>query len=413
MLRVSGGVLAGIGAAGPGGLIRLMQRSFAAAKIIAAAVCVTVVAACGPTDLAHRSILEPFPAATADFEQHRNAVSGYLGRNRVAIDAAAAADEIALNAPFERIAAESVPYRGKFLLIHGLNDSPFIWRDLADRLSREGFDVRAILLPGHGSRPGAMLDVRYEDWLAVLRGHLEGWKTDAAPIYLGGFSLGGVVATALALEDDTVAGLLLFAPAWRSDSEDILKWSSVVALARDWAFTGPQINPVRYGSIPVNAGTQYYEITQYLMDLWRGRTLEIPVLVVVTTEDSVVDVEYVREIFRDRFPAPGNRLVIYSANGAVPRDGREIVRDGADPARRILNRSHMGLMIAPENPRYGETGDIIVCNGGGETARASCRSAPLLWHGAWGTSSPDGAPVARTTYNPDFEFLIQTARMVF
>lgn len=391
-----------------------MERILAAVKIVAAAAaCATVVAACGPTDPAHQSVLEPFPAATGDFEQHRSAVQGYLGRNRVAVDTAAADEEIALNAPFERFAADGVAYRGKFLLIHGLNDSPFIWHDLADRLSREGFDVRAILLPGHGSRPGAMLDVRYEDWLAVARGHLEGWKTDAAPIYLGGFSLGGVVATALALEDDSVAGLLLFAPAWRSDAEDILKWSSLLALARDWAFIGPQINPVRYGSIPVNAGAQYYGVTRYLEELWGTRTLGIPVFVVVTTEDSVVDVNHVRDVFRDRFPAPGNRLVIYSASGAVPRDGREIVRDGADPARRILNRSHMGLMIAPENPRYGEAGDIIVCNGGGGAGRTACRSAPLIWHGAWGTNSPDGAPVARTTYNPDFEFLIETARLVF
>ncbi len=242
-----------------------MRRIAKAARRGAAAVlCLTAIAACGPTDIAHQPVLEAFPMTAGDFAGHRSAVQGYLGRNRVAVDAAAVNEEIALNAPFERKAAVDVAYSGKILLIHGLNDSPFIWRDLADRLSGEGFDVRAVLLPGHGSRPGAMLDVTYEDWLENARGHLEAWKTDDSPIYVGGFSLGGVIATTLALESESVAGLLLFAPAWRSDADDILSWSSVVALARDWAFARPPINPVRYSSIAVNAGVQYYDATQYL-----------------------------------------------------------------------------------------------------------------------------------------------------
>ena len=375
------------------------------------ALAAALLAGCGPTDLAHRPVAEPFPVAVAGFDRHAESVRDDLGRHRVAVDPAVRDDEVALNAPFERTAHAGVPYRGRFLLIHGLNDSPFVWRDVADRLAEAGFDTRAILLPGHGSRPGAMLDVSRADWLAVARGHLADWKQDGEPVYLGGFSLGGVIATMLALEDDAVAGLLLFAPAWRSDADDILKWSAVVAVARDWAFTGPVLNPVRYGSVSMNSGAQYYALTRDLNRLWGSRTLDIPALIVVTTEDSVVDVDHVRALFRERFPAPDSRLLIYSASGAQPSGGREIVRDGADPGRRILNQSHMSLMIAPDNPRYGQEGDLIVCNGGG--SREACRSATRRWHGAWGTPSPDGAPVTRTTYNPDFDFVIRTLREVF
>ncbi len=358
-------------------------------------------------------MLEPFPDPVVDFDDHRSAVRTYLSRHRVASDPAKADEEVALNAPFERRADDGVPYRGKFLLFHGLSDSPFIWRDLAAGLGRMGFDVRAVLLPGHGVRPGAMLDVSYEDWLAVARGHLAAWDDGSAPIHLGGFSLGGVIATVLALEAESVDGLLLFAPAWRSEDATILWWSSVVAVARDWAFTGPVLNPVRYGSVAVNSGVQYYDLTGYLLDLWRGRTLDIPALVVISTEDSVVNADYVRTVFRERLTAPGNRLLIYSAGGTAPRDGREVVRPGARPAARILNQSHMSLMIAPGNPRYGRDGDLVVCNGASESARTACRTAPLLWHGAWGTPSPDDAPVARTTYNPDFDFILETAATVF
>ncbi len=380
---------------------------------LAALVVGAVVASCGPTDLAHQPVLERFPAAMDDFGAHRAAVTGYLARNRVPSEAAAAAEEVALNAPFERRAADGVPYRGRFLLFHGLSDSPFIWRDLAEGLSRMGFDVRAVLLPGHGVRPGAMLEVGYEDWLAAARGHLDAWDDGTVPIHLGGFSLGGVIATVLALEDPSVSGLLLFAPAWRSEEDGILWWSSVLGVARDWAFTGPVVNPVRYGSIAVNAGVQYYDLTADLLDLWGDRTLDIPAVVVVTTEDSVVDTDYVRAVFRERLTAPDNRIVIYSASGAEARNGREIIRDGAYPAERVLNLAHMSLMVGPGNPRYGRDGDLRVCNGIGGRTRGDCRTAPQLWYGAWGTRSPDGALVARTTYNPDFAFVLEMVDAVF
>lgn len=391
----------------------MRRRLWIVGVLTATSLVVAGLAACTPTDLAHQPISEPFPVAAADFDRHKDAVEGYISRHRVAVNSAAAKDEIALNTPFEYKAADGVPYRGKFLFIHGLNDSPFVWRDIAGRLSREGFDARAILLPGHGTRPGAMVDVAYEDWLTVARAQLEAWDTGDTPIYLGGFSLGGVIATLLALEYDSIAGLLLFAPAWRSDNHEALRWSSTLALANDWAFVAPVENPVRYGSISFNSGSQYYAATEYLDVIWGDRRLDLPVLVVVTTEDSVIDVNSVRRVFQERFPAPGNRLVIYSASGAQPRNDREIVRNGADPLVRILNQSHMSMMIAPDNPRYGAEGDLRVCNGMNNTWKSACQDAPLLWYGAWGTDSPDGVLVARTTYNPDFDFVYEQIRAIF
>ena len=51
------------------------------------------------------------------------------------------------------------------------------------------FLVLTMLLPGHGTRPGDLLDVTRGDWLGAARFGLATLKADA-----GGFSLGGLPA---------------------------------------------------------------------------------------------------------------------------------------------------------------------------------------------------------------------------
>ena len=162
---------------------------------------------------ADTDLLSRFPAPQADFEQHVSQMREYLldtqlpNRNT---------RDVEYNLPYQIDASDKVKYRGKYLLIHGLNDSPAVWHDVATQLALRGYDIRAILLPGHGNTPNAQLNVNYKMWLDAARSQLEFWRTEDVPFYIGGFSLGGVIATTLALEYESVDGLLLFAPAYYS-----------------------------------------------------------------------------------------------------------------------------------------------------------------------------------------------------
>ena len=129
-----------------------------------------------------------FPGASSDFGKYIEQVEEYLIRHSLP---GRSESEIRLNLPFEIRASSQVPYRGKYLLIHGLNDSAYVWTDIAQAIAARGFDVRAILLPGHGSHPEEMLNVSYKSWLRSVREHYEHWQVDDTPIYIGGFSLGG------------------------------------------------------------------------------------------------------------------------------------------------------------------------------------------------------------------------------
>ncbi len=353
-----------------------------------------------------------FPAAQADFAAYQREVKDHLDANSLAHRGQAA---IALNAPFSIAANKAVPYRGKFLLFHGLNDSPFVWHDLAEDIADRGFDVRAILFPAHGSHPQETIDVSYKQWINAARAHLKFWNTDDTPMHLGGFSLGGVIATILALENEDLDGLLLFSPAYHSSLNNYLRWSGLYSYFRDWLFNTMLIedNPVKYNSISINSGSQYFKTTRVLKRKWGDKTISIPTLVVVTADDSVVDVNYTRKVFQTRFKSTKKTLLIYSNDETLPLKPAEILRSSAYPELRILNQSHLSVTNAPDNILYGGANGLLICNGNEYPIFMACLDAKQHWYGAQHTPSPDGVAVARTTINPDYDTVLALFDEVF
>jgi len=121
-----------------------------------------------------------------------------------------------MNMPFE--CASQVSDTG-ILLVHGLGDSPYFFRDVAQALCNEGIRVRTILLPGHGSKPGDMLSVSYEQWQNETNHHIRLFSREVENMYIGGFSTGANLTTIASFsmaEKYDVKGLIHFSPAFKS-----------------------------------------------------------------------------------------------------------------------------------------------------------------------------------------------------
>lgn len=354
-----------------------------------------------------------FPEPEVNFSQYRQKVDDYLRSNSLPNRSV---NDIQLNLPFELAANKNAPYRGKFLLIHGLSDSAYVWTDYARVIADRGFDVRAVLLPGHGSHPAKMLEISYRQWLVAARAHVDLWQVDETPFYLGGFSLGGVIATILALEQpDDIAGLFLISPAYHSQLNSLLRWSWIYAWFKPWMFGGLiyEDNPIKYNSIAINGGTQYFRTTQHLKNNWDDKRLNLPVLMVLTLDDSVVDVEYTRRLFQKRFTSPHKQLLLYSNVQSIKAKPNEIIRPSAYQQQRILNQSHLSLVNSALNPLFGLQGSILVCNGNEYPIFMACMNSQFHWYGAQHSPSPDGVAVARTTYNPDFDAVTDLFEQIF
>ena len=74
-----------------------------------------------------------FPPFDADFSRYRHTLHGWLQERSMSHRSD---DDIELNLPFELNANASVPYRGRYLLFHGLNDSPYVWHDIVSKPNR-------------------------------------------------------------------------------------------------------------------------------------------------------------------------------------------------------------------------------------------------------------------------------------
>ena len=121
-------------------------------------------------------------APAADFETYVRDVSQELRKHRLPFDAAMADAELGKVAPFrmlpDRGCKKDAP-RGIAILIHGLSDTAFAMGDLAATLSKQCFQARALLLPGHGTRPADLMAVDHRDWLSHVGAALKQARVDA------------------------------------------------------------------------------------------------------------------------------------------------------------------------------------------------------------------------------------------
>ena len=99
------------------------------------------------------------------------------------------------------------------LLIHGLTGTPEQMRYLGDRLHRHmGFTVSGVLLAGHGEDASAFQEREWRDWYRSAEQGLLDLAATCSPVFIVGFSMGGLIAMSLALRHaDRVHALALLA----------------------------------------------------------------------------------------------------------------------------------------------------------------------------------------------------------
>jgi carboxylesterase len=88
-------------------------------------------------------------------------------------------------------------------------------RLLARHLHQQGYTISGPLLPGHGATPDDLGRTRWQDWLQAIREAYQQLTTRCERIFVGGESMGALLALFLASEQPEVAGILAYAPALR------------------------------------------------------------------------------------------------------------------------------------------------------------------------------------------------------
>ncbi|RZT31378.1 acyl-CoA-binding protein [Cupriavidus agavae] len=98
-------------------------------------------------------------------------------------------------------------------LIHGLGGTQYDLGSMHKRLKNAGFVTHSLTLPGHGTRPEDLVDVRVEDWLAAVREKYLEVRAQHDVLHLMGMCMGSLLAVETAKRERHDKGkLVVLAP---------------------------------------------------------------------------------------------------------------------------------------------------------------------------------------------------------
>ncbi|MBU2979429.1 lysophospholipase [Alteromonas sp. C1M14] len=207
------------------------------------------------------------------------------------------------NAPY--ILHHAKPTEKVVVLLHGLSDSPFYMRGIAQALFDEGMNVIVPLNVGHGQLDAddEMSDSELAArWSAHLSDVVKIAPSLGDKIYLGGFSTGGALAVKQYLHHpEGIEGILLFSGALALDSgvEKLSRIWGIQWVARlldgDYITQGP--NPYKYPTIASFAGLELMEIINDIREQFeQGKTIDVPVFAAHSQADATTPISGVEDL---------------------------------------------------------------------------------------------------------------------
>jgi esterase/lipase len=276
-------------------------------------------------------------------------------------------------------------------------------RHLAAFFQRNGFRVMAVLLPGHGTQPGDLLDVRWQEWAKAVAYGADCLAAEVDELYLTGFSAGAALSVVHASKDERVRGLFLFSPAFEIDARaqwaNLHKFYSWLRPQAAWVNVMQDRDIYKYESFCKNAAAQMYALTLALPQ----QGMEIPVFAAASADDATVNSDSTLR-FMQRARHPGNKLVWYSTEKFEQQKVEWV--NSAVPGQRILSSAHTAVVMSPDDPHYGAAGVYANCLHYYENEKELCRACQSQPQNAWlgevNQQNLQHGLLRRLMYNPHY-----------
>ena len=288
---------------------------------------------------------------------------------------------------------------GGALLLHGLTDSPYSMRSVAEHLAARNLKVVALRLPGHGAAVSGLVTFKIEDMQAAVRLAMRDLRRQLgpdAPIYMVGYSNGAALAVDYTL--DVVggadlprpAGLILMSPAIAITPFAIVArlrtgLSSVPGFGRAaWQVIETEFDPYKYNSFSFNAAGETQRLTsgidrkvQRLFEQGPIRGFP-PTLIFMSTVDATVLAPAVADVLLEHL-APGNHeLVVFDLNRLTEVQPL-LVRDPGPLTAKLLSapsRSYALTVVTNVSPETLEVQELRAAQG---STVQSARPLPWSW----------------------------------
>ena len=268
--------------------------------------------------------------------------------------------------------------RAGVLMLHGLSDSPYSMRSLAESLHAAGYQVLGLRIPGHGTAPSGLVRTTWEDMAAAVElavAHLKQQIGDR-PVHLVGYSNGGALALHYALSalenpDLPAPGrLVLMSPevgisrlaglaAWQERLGRLLGLEKLA-----WNSIDLEYDPYKYQSFALNAGKQAYrltgEIRARVRRLANSGDLERmpPILAFQSAVDATVSAPALVSDLFDPLPRGGHELVLFDINRFV-EFGPVLAHDPAETLAALLRKSKPSFVLSVLTNKDEDSREVI------------------------------------------------------
>ena len=207
------------------------------------------------------------------------------------------------------------------LLLHGFTGSPPEMRPLGEFLHTKGLSVIAPLLPGHGTTPEQLNQVRWQDWYDTAEQALARLKERCQHVFVGGLSMGALLATHLAARHPDIAGLLLYSPALKVANRLLFLTPLAKYVIKQFPagsdevdLTDPEASSRlwHYGTFPVGGAAELWALQRIVCAELPG--IMVPAIVFYSTRDAMIAPDSARLLY-ERLGSKDKELVVLHNSG--------------------------------------------------------------------------------------------------
>jgi carboxylesterase len=99
------------------------------------------------------------------------------------------------------------------IFVHGFTGSPISMRPWAEDFLERGYSISVPLLPGHGTTPADLNQVKWPEWPAKVEAELDWMHSQGMTVFIFGLSMGGgTTLNIVSRHSSSIAGIVLVNP---------------------------------------------------------------------------------------------------------------------------------------------------------------------------------------------------------
>lgn len=199
------------------------------------------------------------------------------------------------------------------LCIHGFTGAPYEVAPLANYIKEHtDWEIAVPTLPGHGERQ-SLKGIVFQKWINHAEEELKNLLEKCEVVYIIGFSMGGMIASELAVKYPVAKLVLLSAAAYYLNPRQI--FLDIKGLLREW-LQGTRItqNPLfihykqKISSTPIAAARQFQKLVATVRP--RLKEVKVPTFIAQGEDDGIVPVRSADYLYKHITSEQKHKIII-------------------------------------------------------------------------------------------------------